>query len=168
MRYWQSSLLIGFLLVGLNTIYAQKKHSPDPDENTRIIEMATKLENEPLSKDAQDNRTELFLFMSSAPGLRIKLCPFVLGDMEKITGEYSSELIGQLAFSQIKYVLENSAKSNDDYSLLLAGVEGVIKTYKNIKKVKPKVKIDGLEEIIRKEEKGQLREFVKTNMKKCE
>src|SRR2546421_7818087 len=90
-----------------------------------------------------------------------------LGDIKKIKGDYSSELVSQLAFSEAKFVMENLDKARDDYAVYLAGVEGVLRTYKNIKKLKPKVKIDVFEELLQKQEKGQLGDFVKANMVNC-
>lgn len=51
--------------------------------------------------------------------------------------------------------------------MYLAGVEGVLKTYENIKKAKPKVKMEPLEQLLVKQQAGQLGDFVKNAMSGC-
>jgi len=49
----------------------------------------------------------------------------------------------------------------------LAGVEGVLRTYQNMKLAKPKIRIDPLDELLVKQQAGQLGEYVKTAMSGC-
>jgi len=72
-----------------------------------------------------------------------------------------------LTFSQARFAIEHPDQANDVYQEYLAGVESVLLTYQNIKKAKPKVKIDPLEELLVKQQAGQLGEFVKIAMVGC-
>ena len=73
----------------------------------------------------------------------------------------------QLTFSEAKFIIEHPDQANDDYQVYLAGVEGVLRTYQNIKKAKPKVKMEPLEELLVKQQAGQLGEFVRNAMAGC-
>ena len=75
--------------------------------------------------------------------------------------------VSQLTFSQGRFVIEHPELADDRYLESLAGVEGVLRTYQNIKRAKPKVKIAGLEELLAKQQAGQLGEFVKTALTGC-
>jgi hypothetical protein len=46
-------------------------------------------------------------------------------------------------------------------------VEGVLRTYQKIKLAKPKVRIEPLEELLVKQQAGQLADFVKDAMGGC-
>src|SRR5262249_30406576 len=106
--------------------YAQNKRGPStPEERKRAVEMATILEKNPLAKEAKDLRAALLFFLSEAPDIKIKLCTNVLGVSKRIKGDYEGELVGQLAYSQAKFVIENPDRAQDDAAVYLAGVEGV-------------------------------------------
>ena len=133
---------------GCMPIYAMQRGPSTPEERKKMVELITFLENEPLAKEAKERRKEVLIWLAQVPDITVKLCADVLGGMNKINGDYSSELITQQAFSEAKFVIENPDKSKDEYSVYLAGVEGILRTYKAIKKEKPKVKIEAFEELL--------------------
>ena len=59
--------------------------------------------------------------------------------------QYSPTIVTQLTFSQGKFVIEHPEQADDRYLESLAGVEGVLRTYQNMKRARPKIKIEGLE-----------------------
>ena len=91
----------------------------------------------------------------------------MLGDFSKIKGEYAPIITTQLTFSQAKFVIEHPEQAADQQQVYLAGVEGVLKTYQNIKRAKPKVKLEPLDDLLVKQQAGQLPEFVKNAMGGC-
>ena len=129
--------------------------------------MATFLEKNPLAKEAKDYRAALLYFLAEVPDISVKLCSNVLGESKRVKGDYESELIGQLAFSQAKFIIENPDKAKDDSAVYLAGVEGVLQTWEAIKASKPKAKFALMDELLQKREAGTLAEHVKTGMSGC-
>ena len=146
---------------------AQNRGPSTPEERKRAVEIATLLENDPFNKDAKALTTELVFFLIQVPDIHVHLCSDVLGDYKKIKGEYSPIVVSQLTFAQGRFVIEHPEQADDRYLESLAGVEGVLRTYQNIKRAKPKVKIAGLEELLAKQQAGQLGEFVKTALTGC-
>lgn len=142
----------------------QKRGPSTAEERQRAIELATKLEDEPLSKDAKQYRSELALWLAEVPDISVSLCSDVLGNTKSMKGEYSNELVGQLLYSQAKFVLENPDKAQDDFKVYVAGVEGVLRTYKALRKAKPKIKFDLLEDLLQRQEDGLLSDYVKAQM----
>lgn len=141
---------------------AQEKRKPStPEQRQRAVETATLLENEPFHKDAKKLREQLLLFLIQAPDIHVTLCSDVLGDYSQIKGEYASLVTGQLAFSTAKFVIEHPEQAADHERAFLAGVEGVLRTYQNIKKAKPKVEMKPLEALLAKQQAGELADFVK-------
>jgi hypothetical protein len=151
-----------------SSAYAQNKRGPStPEERKRAVEMATFVEKNPLAKEAKDQRAALLYFLAEAPDITIKLCTNVLGESKRLKGDYEAELVGQLAFSQAKFVIENPDKAQDDAAVYLAGVEGVLRTWQAIKATKPKAKFALMEELLQKQHAGTLAEYVRDGMKGC-
>ena len=146
---------------------AQKRGPSTPEERKRAVEIATLLENDPLNRNAETLSRELLLWLIEVPDVSVTICSNVLGDISKIKGDYAPTIVTQMSFSEAKFVIEHPDQAHDDHQVYLAGTEGVLKTYQNIKKAKPKVKIEPLEQLLVKQEAGQLAEFVRDAMKGC-
>jgi len=155
------------MAISVTTSFAQNRGPSTSEERKRAVEIATLLENDPFNKDAKTLASELVFFLVQVPDIHVHLCSDVLGDYKKIKGEYSPTIVSQLTFSQGRFVVEHPEQADDRYLESLAGVEGVLRTYQNIKRAKPKVKIAGLEELLAKQQSGQLGEFVKTALTGC-
>lgn len=160
-------LLVTIALCFVSSVYAQKRGPSTPDERKRAVEMATFLEKNPLAKEAKDYRAALLYFLAEVPDISVKLCSNVLGESKRLKGDYESELIGQLAFSQAKFMIENPDKAKVDHAVYLAGVEGVLRTWEAIKTSKPKAKFLLMDELLQKRQDGGLAEYVKANMTGC-
>jgi hypothetical protein len=147
---------------------AQDRRGPStPEERKRAVEMATFLEKNPLAKEAKDQRAALLYFLAEVPDITVKLCTNVLGESKRIKGDYEAELVGQLAYSQAKFIIENPDKAQDDAAVYVAGVEGVLRTWQAIKAAKPKAKFKLMDELLEKQQAGTLAEYVKANMSGC-
>ena len=138
-----------------------------PEERKRAVELATLLENDPLNKNAKEYSSELLRWLIEVPDISVPLCTDILGDYKKIKGDYAPTITAQLTFSEAKFIIEHPEQAKDEYQIYLAGVEGVLRTYKAIKQAKPKVKLAPLEDLASKQEMGQLGEFVKNAMGGC-
>jgi hypothetical protein len=162
------TLLIGVIvLCWACPAYAQKRGPSTPQERKRAVDMATFLEQSPLAREAKDYRAALLYFLTEVPDISVKLCSNVLGESKRIKGDYEAELVGQLAFSQAKFIIENPEKAKDDDAVYLAGVEGVLRMWQAIKAAKPKAKFDLMEELLQKQQAGTLAEYVKAGMSGC-
>ncbi|HZH31704.1 MAG TPA: hypothetical protein VEY11_13155 [Pyrinomonadaceae bacterium] len=169
MRRKLNAALFVLLLASLcqSSLSAQERGPSTEQERRRAVELATSLENEPLGKNAKDYRRELFLFLVQVPDINVTLCTNVLGDPKKIKGDYSAEISGQQIFSQARFIIQNPELANDQHQVYLAGVEGTLRAYTALKQAKPKVKIEGFELLLTKQQAGHLSEFVKSAMSGC-
>jgi hypothetical protein len=154
-------------LCSLKHTSAQQRGPSTPEERKRAVEIATLLENDPLNKEEKALSQELLFWLIAVPDIHIKICTNVLGDYSKIKGDYAPTITAQLTFAEAKFIIEHPDQATDEYQVYLAGVEGVLKTYQNIKRAKPKVKMEPLEQLLVKHQAGQLPEFVKTAMGGC-
>ena len=152
----------------VSSSYAQEQRGPStPEERKRAVEMVTFLETNPLAKEAKNYRAALIGFVAGVPDISVKFCTNVLGESKRLKGDYESELVGQLIFSQAKFVIENPEKAQDDAAVFLAGVEGVLRTWQAVKTAKPKAKFPLLDELLGKQQAQGLAEHVQAGMKGC-
>lgn len=164
----KSILVLSFVLICCTlSTSAQQRGPSTPEERARAVEMATHLETMPLAKDAKDIRAKLFLFVATVPDLTVKVCSDVLGESKQLKGDYDSELVTQLMFSQAKFMIEHPEKAQDDAAVYLAGVEGVLRTWQAIKTAKPKAKYPWFDELLLKQQAGTLAEHVNSRMAGC-
>jgi hypothetical protein len=159
--------LLMLMLLGQSSLNAQKRGPSTEQERQTAVAMATSLENDPLGKKAKDYRRDLFVWLAEVPDITVTICTDVLGDSKKIKGDYSAELSMQQMFSQAKFIIEHPEQAKDDHQVHLASVEGVLRAYAVIKQAKPKVKIEAFEQLLAKQQAGQLGEHVKSAMGKC-
>ena len=97
----------------------------------------------------------------------IDLCTSVLGEFKRVKGDYDSELIGQLAFCQAKFVIEHPDQVQDQAAVYLASLEGALRTWQSIKNTKPKAKFPLMDELLQKQQVGSLAEYVKSKIPGC-
>lgn len=161
------ALLLLVIPLCQSAVYAQERGPSTAQERQTAVAMTTSLENDPLGKKAKDYRRDLLVWLAQVPDIDITLCTDILGDTKKVKGDYSNELIGQMMYSQAKFVIEHPEQAKDSEQVYLAGVEGVLRAYTAIKEAKPKVKIEPLEELLTKKQAGQLGDHVKSAMRKC-
>jgi hypothetical protein len=155
------------LLCCVCSAYAQKRGPSTPEERKRAVEMATFLETNPLAKEAKDIRGALLLFLTEVPDISVTLCTSVFGEPKQFKGDYEAELMGQMAYSEAKFVIEHPDKAQDEAAVYLAGVEGVLRTWQAIKAAKPKAKFPLLDQLLEKQKAGTLAEHVQEGIKGC-
>ena len=147
--------------------FGQKRGPSTAEERRHAVEIATLLENDPLNKNAEKLSRELLTWLIEIPDITVTICTGMLGDYSKIKGDYAGTITTQLSFAETRFVIEHPELAKDEYQVYLAGVESVLKTYQNIKKAKPKVRLAPLEELLLKQQAGELPEFVKNAMGGC-
>jgi hypothetical protein len=163
-------LLIALLIACLFSAtsgFAQRRGPSTPAERRRAVEIATLLENDPLNKNAKDLSRELLIWLIEIPDITVTICTGMLGDYSKIKGVYAGTITTQVSFAETKFVIEHPEEAKDEYQVYLAGVESALRTYQNIKKAKPGVRLEPLEELLVKQQAGQLPEFIRNAMAGC-
>jgi hypothetical protein len=163
-------LLIALIIacvVSPGSSFAQKRGPSTAGERARAVEIATLLENDPLNKNAKALSREFLVWLIEIPDITVTICTGMLGDYSKIKGDYAGTITTQLSFAETKFVIEHPEEAKDEYRVYLAGVESALRTYQNIKKAKPRVRLEPLEELLVKQQAGQLPEFIRNAMPGC-
>jgi hypothetical protein len=150
-----------------SSAFAQKRGPSTAAERQRAVEITTLLETDPLNKNAEALSRELLTWLIEIPDISVTICTGMLGDYSQLKGDYKGTITTQLSFGETKFVIEHPEQANDEYQVYLAGVESVLRTYQNIKKAKPMVRMEPLEQLLLKQQAGELPEFIKNAMVGC-
>jgi len=158
------SLYLAIFLLFLCCVAAaqeQPRGPSTPEERAREVAIAHKLEAAPLDEGLYPEREWAIRWVIEVPDVHVNLCPSVLGDFRKSKYKYSSEIIGQLALSSAAFAIEHPNKMNSLVAQYVAGVEGVLKAYKAILKIKPEARSEALDDLLQEQSYGQLEDFVR-------
>jgi hypothetical protein len=155
-------LPLAFCLLFCATVAAQSDRGPStPEERATAVRSARLFETDPFNKDAKKVREWFFKWLIEIPDISVEICtdymPALLGKKSK---NNETELLMQMTFSSAAFIIENPDKAKDKVAVNLAGLEGTLKMYESILKSKPNAKIDLLDQLITKRDKGELRAYV--------
>lgn len=159
------SLLFLVLILPLPGVHGQVITPKKTRE--KVAKLATQLETQPLSKKAKNWRRDVLRLMASAPDLRVEPCNSLLGDilLDKQLG--SAELRVQLAISAAKALALNPDLANDKLEVYLAGLRGVLSTYRAMRSGNPLIQNEFLDDLITRESQGALGTYVRGSMQDC-
>jgi len=140
----------------------QDKRGPStPEERTRFVAIAQKMEQSPLDPGLRPEREWALRWLIEVPDVSVNLCTAPLGDFMKKKYKYSSEIVVQLTFSSGQFIIEHPDQAKDKNAQYLAGVEGALRAYQSILKAKPDAKSKELDDLIQKQTQGTLNEYVR-------
>ena len=145
----------------------QPRKSSTAEERAKAVEIARSLENDPLNKNAKDQRRWITLWLIEVPDISVKMCTNLLGPLIDSNKNYSTEIVTQMLPSEAAFIIQNPAKAKDDIAVYTAGVEGSLRSYEAILKTKPKATWPYLDGLIQKREKGELGNYVKEAATRC-
>jgi hypothetical protein len=142
---------------------AQKKRGPStPEERATAVKAARLLESDPFNKDAKKMREWFLLWLIEVPDISVEICTDYLtplfGTKDK---NNEAELATQMTYSSAAFMIEHPEQVRDKVAVNLAGLEGTLKMYESVLKSKPKAKIDFLDQLLTKRDKGELKSYVK-------
>lgn len=148
-------------LLTLSAVAQNKRGPSTPEERANAVKAARLLEAEPFYKDAKKIRGWLTTWIIEVPDISVGICteylPGLYGTKDK---NYESELVGQMMFASAAFIIEHPDQAKDSVAVNLAGVEGTLRMYEAILKTKPNAKINTLDQLVQKREKGELKAYV--------
>jgi len=158
-------LVLGFAFAGPFSFAQEKRKPSTPEERSQAVRITRALESDPLSKDAKDQRERLLYWLIQVPDISVTICTDFLSPLLDKKKNYSTELQMQEMFSSAAFIIENPDKAQDQPAIHLAGLEGTLKAYEAILRVKPKAKLEHLDFLLEKRNKGELDDYVAEVMK---
>lgn len=127
-----------------------------PEERAAVVELAKKLQQNPIDKNLNKEREQLLIMLIQVPDIHMTICAGDETPWIKEKYKYSSELTATALFSTAAYVIEQGGTA-DEKAAHLAGLEGAIKAYQAILAQNPKAKWQPMEDLIAKQQSGELK-----------
>lgn len=149
------------------TLAAQDRGPATPEEKAMAVKLARLLESDPLGRDAKDARQWFTVWLVAVPDISVTLCSDLLGPVPRSAKKYAAELTVQTAYSGAAFIIENPAKATDQVAVFQAGLEGALRTYESIRKQQPKFTWPALDDLLAKEQRGELQTYVSDAAAKC-
>lgn len=138
---------------------AQQKRGPStPEERDRAVQIAHKLEANPLDDSLQSDRAWLLQWATEVPDVNVAICAG--GGEFKKKYKYGPQLTFQKLASQVAFVIERPDQAQDRVAQELAGVQGALNAYQAILKANPKTHSEYWDDLLRRQSAGTLKDFV--------
>ena len=132
----------------------------DSNDKEMLIKTARLLEQKPFDKNAKKLRETAFRYIAETNDVSVVVCT---GDLTKAALEkknkYGAELSIQYTIGMAAYKLENAGKE-DENAAQLAGMESMLKSYEAMVKEKPEAKFAGMDDLVAKRDKGELKAMI--------
>ena len=164
-----SNALRSALTLGLSILAVAAWSQPPttPEQKARMIQLIDDLEKHPNAETAGDARKEVMEWLTDAPDVSVAVCQSLYGDVEKLDKEGGGFLTFQQMFAEARFMLMSPDDAKDELKVHLAGIEGVVRTYRQMQAEKPGFRLSIIEPLARMSQEGKLADYVKKATKKC-
>jgi hypothetical protein len=131
------------------------------EERAKALKYAHDLEENPLGANAREERGWLLEWIDKVPDITVPICSTLLpASLSQTQRRFAHEITYQMVISSAAYIIEHP-KNTDDDAPYIAGVEGALRTYENILKLRPQARWSVLDDLIEKRDKGELTKYVR-------
>ena len=139
---------------------AQNKRGPStPDERATAVKAAKLLESDPFGQDSKKLRQWFTVWLIEVPDITVEACTGYFGPAGGKKYKYGGELLAQTMFSSAAFIIEHP-EATERVAVNLAGVEGALRMYAAMLRTEPKARHEFLDQLVAKQEKGELRGYV--------
>ncbi len=159
--------LLGFCAVQIARAQQSHRGPSTADERARAVKIARQLEDDPLAKDAKDNREWVIQWIVEIPDITVTVCDDYFGTLPKPPRGHSREIVNQMAISSAAFMIEHPDKVKDEQAIATAGLLGSLKAYQSILKQEPDARWPYIDKIVQMRDQGKLDDFVSDTRRKC-
>jgi hypothetical protein len=168
------AIAIGTLLLAYFAVPAARAQQPPQqrgpstaEERARAVKVARQLEDDPLAKDAKDNREWVIQWIVDIPDITVNVCFDYFGKMPNPQRGHSKEIVRQMIISSAAFMIEHPDKVKDEQAIATAGLLGSLKAYQSILKGEPDARWPYMDKVLQMRDQGKLDDFVSDTRRKC-
>jgi hypothetical protein len=99
--------------------------------------------------------------LSDVHDIHVPLCPALLSEFNGMKYAYAHTMTRPYMLASAVFLIETPDKAADAKATALAAVESVLKTYKAILQQKPDAKAKALDDLLKKQSQGKLKDSLK-------
>jgi hypothetical protein len=163
-----ATLLLGLFAGRPARAQQQPKRGPSTaEERARAVKIAHELEEDPLGKDAKDNRAWVIQWITDIPDITVTECAEYFGKLTPPLRGHIREIVMQMDISSAAFMIEHPDKAKDDQAVATAGLLGSLKAYQSILKGDPQARWPFMDKVIQMRDQGKLDDFVSDTRRKC-
>lgn len=155
-----ASVLLGCLLM-LMVQSVPAQDTSTLEERMQWVEATHKLESAPLDDSVNKQGEAAFKRLSDVHDVHVLLCPALLSEFNGMKYTYAHTITRQYMLASGAFQIENPDKAADGKATNLAAVESVLKTYQAILQQKPDAKAKALDDLLKKQNQGKLKDSLK-------
>jgi hypothetical protein len=160
-----TALLLGLFFAW--TTRAQERGPSTPEERARAVKITHDLEEDPLAKDAKDQRAWFLDWIEKIPDITVNVCFDFFGKLPTPPPDHSKEIMTQMIISSTAFMIEHPDKVKDEQAIALAGLLGSLKAYEAIVKQDPSARWPYIDKLIQMREQNKLDDYVGETRRKC-
>jgi len=153
-------LLLGLVAAVLTRNTAAQETST-PEERAQWVAITHKLESAPLDDNVNQQGETALKRLSDVHDIHVPLCPAMLSEFNGMKYAYAHTITRQYMLASAAFLIENPDRAADTKAANLAAVESVLKTYQAILEQKPDVKAKALDDLLKKQSQGKLKDSLK-------
>ena len=157
-------LLLGIVVW---TARAQERGPSTPEERARAVKIAHDLEEDPLAKDAKDQRAWVIQWIIEIPDITVNVCFDYFGKLPDPPRGHSTEITRQMVISSAAFMIEHPDKVKDEQAVTLSGLLGALKAYQAILKQDSAARWPYVDKLVLMRDQGKLDDYVTETRRKC-
>ena len=147
---------------------AQEQRGPSTaEERVRAVKVARQLEEDPLGKDAKEQRAWMIQWIIEIPDITVNVCAEYFGSLPNPPRGHSQEVFTQMMLSSAAFMIEHPDKIKDEQAVAVAGLLGSLKAYEAVLKQDPSAHWTYVDRLVRMREQGKLEDYVTETRIKC-
>ena len=160
-RYAILACLLVVTIISIAYTTASAQDISTPEERMQWVEVTHKLESSPLDDSVNKQGEAAFKRMSDVHDFHVLLCPALLSEFNGMKYAYARTITRQYMMASGAFQIQNPDKAADGKATTLAAVESVLKTYQAILQQKPDAKAKPLDDLLKKQSQGKLKDALK-------
>jgi hypothetical protein len=145
----------------------QERGPSTPQERTRAVRVAHELEQDPLAKDAKEQRDWVIQWIVAIPDITVDVCFDYFGDLPHPSKGHFDEISKQMVISSAAFMIEHPDKAKDEQAVAMSGLLGALKAYEAVLRKETTARWPLLDKLVRMREQGKLDEYVSDTRRKC-
>jgi carboxypeptidase Q len=143
------------------TLEAQGRGPSTTEERAKVLELNKASELDLMTGVSEQDRTWFIRFLSEVPDISLEIGPVALWCSQSMQKEQQSLGLYHFMLSAVTFKIENPTKAKDAEAVDLAGMEGVLRAYKNLVQKSTNARSATIDEAITLQSKDNLLDFVK-------
>jgi len=161
MKQWTGLAMVAVLIAGASQPRPAQARGPStPEERARFVALVHSLESDPVGEHSNATREQLRRWMRDVPDIRFKVCPELLASALTDEYPYSRALSLQAMLSGATLTLERPGEAREDVAVYTAGLQGALRAYEVLLRSRPDAHRVELDELVKKRDRGELRDHL--------